>query len=204
MANSESGSKIFSFHDLNYFPTVERGKINISQFLKASLDLLCIVDSLGSIMKPVKNDMQGNIDKIQNKFVYDETSCLLELLHKEISKEEYNGAEATLWLNRALLFFELTFQEILKALKDKQEINMKAIFTIAYEGSVKKYHNWAVQKLFMVICRLSPTFPQILTSLGLENVEQFETKMTHFNESLHTVRCSIDTFYVENSLFLDS
>lgn len=52
---------------------------------------------------------------------------------------------------RALLFFELTFQEILISLKSKQlDVNMKKIFTSAYEGSVKQYHNWITQQLFHV------------------------------------------------------
>lgn len=182
------------------------------------------------------------------------------------------GAEATLWLNRyysrsnrymgwvfkvicgclklflfyrALLFFELTFKEILDNLKEKRDINMKNIFNTAYEGSVKKYHNWAVQKLFMVkynllilflilkrqtlifksiyifllqfyknfqtiifflqvICQLSPTFPQIISSLGLENSDCFEEKMTLFNDSLHVIRCAIDSFFIDNILFCAS
>lgn len=29
---------------------------------------------------------------------------------------------------------------------------MKDVFTVAYEGSVKKYHNWITQQLFTVSC----------------------------------------------------
>lgn len=51
---------------------------------------------------------------------------------------------------RALLFFELVFVDILENLQAKKEINMKYVFTKAYEGSVKKYHSWVTQQLFIV------------------------------------------------------
>lgn len=52
---------------------------------------------------------------------------------------------------RALMFFELAFVEILEHLKSRNyDVNMKKIFTVAYEGSVRKYHNWVTQQLFTV------------------------------------------------------
>ncbi|XP_047509964.1 uncharacterized protein LOC125052924 isoform X3 [Pieris napi] len=90
----------FSFEDLNYFPPLENGHINLLKFLKASSDLLSIVDCLGKLLKPVKQDMQGNIEKIKNNFVLDERSCLLDLMLKETAAGGNIGSEATLWLNR--------------------------------------------------------------------------------------------------------
>ncbi|XP_045490972.1 glycolipid transfer protein [Colias croceus] len=203
---STQSQKQIDFEDLNYFPPIQNGRINLMEFVKASSDLVSIVDSLGKIFSPVKNDMQGNIDKIKNSFTHDENSCLFELIMKEKSKGGCTGAEATLWLNRALLFFELTFDGILQGLKSEvksDDINMKAIFSSAYEGSVKKYHNWIVQRLFSVICKMSPTFPQIIASLGLASVESFETKMATFTSSLHVVRSEIDNFFKDSGLFLE-
>lgn len=52
---------------------------------------------------------------------------------------------------RALLFFELVFQETIACLKlNNYESGMKKIFSVAYEGSVKKYHNWVTQQIFTV------------------------------------------------------
>lgn len=54
-------------------------------------------------------------------------------------------------LFRALLFFELAFQEIIACLQANEcDVSMKKIFTVAYEGSVKMYHNWVTQQIFTV------------------------------------------------------
>ncbi|XP_038215524.1 glycolipid transfer protein [Zerene cesonia] len=204
--SSTQTQKKNNFEDLNYFPPIQNGRINLAEFVKATSDLVSIVDCLGKMFNPVKYDMQGNIDKIKNNFTYDENSCLFELILKEKSESGNTGAEATLWLNRALLFFELTFTGILQDLKSEvngDDIDMKSIFSSAYEGSVKKYHNWIVQRLFTVICKMSPTFPQIITSLGLESVESFENKMATFTSSLQVVRLAIDNFFKDNGLFLE-
>lgn len=56
-----------------------------------------------------------------------------------------------LFCYRALLFFELVFQEIIACLKlNNHDSGMKKIFSVAYEGSVKKYHNWVTQQIFTV------------------------------------------------------
>lgn len=52
---------------------------------------------------------------------------------------------------RALLFFELIFQQIIVSLQtNNNEVDMNKIYNMAYEGSVKKYHNWITQQLFAV------------------------------------------------------
>lgn len=43
--------------------------------------------------------------------------------------------------------------EIVSKLKEQippSDVNMKEIFTKAYEGSVKQYHGWITQQLFSV------------------------------------------------------
>lgn len=52
---------------------------------------------------------------------------------------------------RALLFFEIVFHQIIQHLQaNMYDIGMTKIFTMAYEGSVKKYHNWISQQVFNV------------------------------------------------------
>ncbi|CAH2074206.1 unnamed protein product, partial [Iphiclides podalirius] len=117
--------------------------------MKATSGLLVLIDRLGKVFAPVKHDMQGNIDKIKKHYRCEEDACLLQLMLEEVQKGKPIAAEGVLWLNRALLFFELTFQEMLLCLKAKQyDVNMKNIFTAAYKGSVKQYHNWITQQLF--------------------------------------------------------
>ncbi|XP_072943539.1 glycolipid transfer protein [Epargyreus clarus] len=198
-AESKQG---FVFLNISFFPSVINGRINITKFLNAASDLLGLVERLGKVFAPVKYDMQGNIDKIKKHFKFNEESCLLELMLEEKSRKEHIGTESVLWLNRALHFFELVFQEIIVALQaDNYDINMKDVFTVAYEGSVKKYHNWITQQLFTIICKMSPTFPQITKSLEVENeIKSFESILTNFNVTLHLVRCKIDDFMNDNNI----
>lgn len=51
------------------------------------------------------------------------------------------------------MFFELAFEEIIKYLQQPNcdiDINLKCMITTAYNGSVKKYHNWMTQQVFKV------------------------------------------------------
>ncbi|CAH2074204.1 unnamed protein product, partial [Iphiclides podalirius] len=155
--------------------------------MKATSGLLVLIDRLGKVFAPVKHDMQGNIDKIKKHYRCEEDACLLQLMLEEVQKGKPIAAEGVLWLNRALLFFELTFQEMLLCLKAKQyDVNMKNIFTAAYKGSVKQYHNWITQQLFHTICKMSPTMPQILNSFNVDHrVEEFEKRLSNFNKTLH-------------------
>ncbi|CAH0720708.1 unnamed protein product, partial [Brenthis ino] len=177
----------FRFQDVKLFPYAN-GKINLVKFLEATSDLIRLVEHLGKVFAPVKYDMEGNIEKIRKFYKYDESSCLLELMNDEYSKGEKNAIEGILWLNRALLFFELVFQEIdLNLKKDDSYICMKKIFTLAYEGSVKKYHGWITQQLFTIICKMSPTLPQIIKSLEMESdLETFKSTLASFNTTLHS------------------
>lgn len=196
----------FFFENMKHFPPVINGRINIAEFLEASSDLVCLVDRLGTVFAPVKFDMQGNIEKIRKYFKCDKNSCLLELMIEEASNGKNTASEGVLWLNRALLFFELVFGEIIEHLKsNNHDVNMKKVFTVAYEGSVKKYHNWVTQQIFTLICKMCPTFLQILKSFEADNnIKAFEEKLTSLNITLHLVRCKIDDFIKDHNLLSDA
>ncbi|XP_047988672.1 glycolipid transfer protein [Leguminivora glycinivorella] len=187
------------------FPPIIDGKINAVKFIESAAGLLCAVESLGKMFAPIKYDMEGNIDKIK-KLDPKEGSCLLELLHRECLQSQGKpvATEGLLWLNRSLHFFEIMFQEVIQLVEENNlEINMRKVYTIAYEGSVKKYHNWVTQQIFALICRLAPTLRQMLKSFGVDtnNIGQFKTRLTSFNITLHLVRCKIDDFYKDKKLF---
>lgn len=52
---------------------------------------------------------------------------------------------------------------------------------------------------------MSPTLPQMLKALDVEDSKEFESKLTNYNIKLHLVRCKIDDCFKENiSLFGES
>ncbi|XP_063620214.1 glycolipid transfer protein [Cydia splendana] len=205
MASSTTPENNNFLEKVKDFPPIIDGKINAVKFIESALGLLWVVESLGKIFAPVKYDMEGNIDKIK-KLDPKENSCLLELLHRECLQSQGKpvATEGLLWLNRSLCFFEIVFEEMIHLMEENNlDINMRKIYTIAYEGSVKRYHNWVTQQIFALICRLAPTLHQLLKSFGVDtnNVASFKTRLTSFNITLHLVRCKIDDFYKDNNLF---
>lgn len=47
---------------------------------------------------------------------------------------------------------------------------------------------------------MSPTLPQIMKSLEVDDVKIFELFLTNFNMKMHLVRCKIDNFIIEKNL----
>ncbi|XP_075969407.1 glycolipid transfer protein-like [Anticarsia gemmatalis] len=205
---STSTSDEFSFLSMRQFPSVINGRINIVEYLAAASDLITLLERFGTIFTPVRIDLQGNIDKIKKQYKYDENSCLLELMLDEKARGEVIAAGGCLWLNRGLLFFEILFMEMKNSLQkalNPDDINMKQVFTRAYEGSVKQFHNWVTQQLFTIICKMSPNMPQIMRSLNVNqnNVKEFETSLESFSISLHLVRCKTDDFFRDTNILSD-
>lgn len=191
---------------IKVFPDVFQEKIDVIEFLEASTYLVSLVDKLGKVFAPVKYDMQGNIDKIKKCYDTQKDACLLQLMTTERSKGQLVATESVLWLNRALLFFELLFLQIIQILKTANCnlcTSMTKIFTVAYEGSVKKHHNWVNKQLFTFMCKMSPNLQSILSSLGMDDdPEAFQSDMITFNESLTKVRSKIDNYFESNKLFM--
>ncbi|XP_053625387.1 glycolipid transfer protein [Plodia interpunctella] len=203
-SNTAPTSESIKFYEnIVHFPPVINGRINLVQFLEATSDLVSIVDRIGKVFTPVKYDIQGNIDKIKKNYDYDENSCLLELMLGEISQGKITAAEGILWLNRTLLFFEITLEEVIRYLRsDNYDVNMDKIFSVAYEKSLKKYHNWITQQIFVVICKMSPSLPQMMKSLDVcDDINAFETKINNFKVTIHLNRCKIDDFFNDNDIF---
>ncbi|KAG7307189.1 hypothetical protein JYU34_007342 [Plutella xylostella] len=194
-----------SFDINKHFPIDNNNKINIVKFIEATSNLVGVIDNFGKLFTPVKLDIQGNIDNIKRHYKFDDSSCLLEQMTEETKKGPPVIAESVLWLNRSLLMFELIFQEMIAALQSKNyNVTMKKILTIAYEGSVKKYHNWVTQQIFHLLCKMFSTLPVFLKQFNIENIDEFGNYLVQYNNALHSVRCQIDNYFISNHLFLDS
>lgn len=126
----------------------------------------------------------------------------MELVHNERSEGGHTATGGLLWLNRALLFFELIFEQLIERIKAQAlQESMNPIFVSAYERSVKPYHGWVTQQLFHFICKMCPTLPQMLETFGADKdlkgfAEEFEKLIT----SLHLVRSKVDEYYKEHNI----
>lgn len=55
--------------------------------------------------------------------------------------------------------------------------------------------------LLQFVFNMSPTFQHILKAMEVEDVREFEHKLTNYNKNLRLVRCTIDDYFKENNLF---
>jgi hypothetical protein len=110
----------------------------------------CATDILGSTaFGPVKKDMNGNIEKIRARLGDHpvDSKTLEGMLEAEAAEgKDKTATQALLWLLRGLQFTMIALR--LNQADSTQELSLS--FTNAYEGTLKKYHNFIVKGIFAV------------------------------------------------------
>lgn len=133
--------------------------IETAKFLACCRSVLPVFNVLGGrVFAPIKADIQGNIDKLNEKYNTDKDGFdrLTVMLQKEVDegRNATNGRaiEALLWLKRALEFILNFLSEI-----HGGNENLADCATRAYNGTLKQHHNWLVQKIFALAVRAMPS-----------------------------------------------
>uniref|UniRef100_L7LYD9 Putative pleckstrin logy domain protein n=1 Tax=Rhipicephalus pulchellus TaxID=72859 RepID=L7LYD9_RHIPC len=133
--------------------------IETAQFLACCRSVLPVFNVLGGrVFAPIKADIQGNIDKLNEKYNTDKDGFarLTAMLQKEVDEGRNatsgRALEALLWLKRALEFILNFLSEI-----HGGNENLADCATKAYNGTLKQYHNWLVQKVFAVAVHAMPS-----------------------------------------------
>ncbi|KAH9421882.1 hypothetical protein DERP_002172 [Dermatophagoides pteronyssinus] len=163
---------------------VSDGLIDTEQFLEASKCIVKFVDMFGIAFKPVKNDIDGNINKLMN--IFDKDRSMFKHLNsivkfeKETLKDEdlHVGTDALTWLNRALIYNQIflsLFLEDYKQADDGESLqnlseDLTKHFDSAYELTLKKYHGWLVRKIFSCCLMAIPNRTDLLKYLGYLNL----------------------------------
>ncbi|KAF5906915.1 ARF GTPase-activating protein GIT2-like isoform X7, partial [Clarias magur] len=140
------------------FPELPNNKeIATKSFLDSVSHLPSFFDCLGSrVFAPIKADINGNITKI--RAVHDSDPAKYETLQMILEAEkvtygsEWPKAGATLalmWLKRGLRFIQIMLQSLADGERDENNPNhIRVNITKAYDGALKRYHGWVVQKVF--------------------------------------------------------
>lgn len=128
----------------------------------------------------------------------------------ELPADEFHiGCDALLWLNRALtynqLFLTYFAQEYEKCTKlSELPEDISKLFTTAYDLTLKKHHNWFVQKIFNVCLMAAPSRSQLLVLLGLTDLSDEEIQsilvnsITDYLKSLKANTESISILLFQN------
>ena len=156
----------------------------------------------GSICMPLKNDIMGNIKKIEtkHKLLNEEHKTLNDLILAEVQRDEHkadiSATVGLLWLKRCL---HLT-QKFLSCIANDNMSPMKAIET-AYEVSLMPHHNWVVKGIFYLFLKQA-TFNLCETFCKNEPSREHLvlSQMKYISQGLSGIISIIDELYLINNL----
>lgn len=199
LASNESLPKVSSINKI-HFPNIVDDKIRTEEFLQASRDVVRIIEKFGKLFAPVKYDMEGNIEKLNNKYALDkEKHATLQdmiLLEKELGKTII-ATDALMWLRRGLYMILLFFEQIVEDHNaGKTTEDLVAFLKEAYKQSLEPYHGWMVQQLFGLLSRMVPSRTQLLQTITDEDNVKDEILLQDMDIYLKTLRSNIDALHV--------
>lgn len=141
--------------------------IDTTSFLEASEALVGLFDILGSTaFGPVKSDLNGNITKLRKRYgeAPDKSATLQSLVLAERAEKKKDATEGLVWLLRGLDF---TAKGIRHNLENPTE-ELAASFQHAYDGTLKKHHNFVVKGIFTVALKATPYRKDFYPQVGEE------------------------------------
>lgn len=183
-----------AFFQQQWFPAVEN-EINTLQFLDASRSIVWLVDQFGMCFAPVKNDLLGNIEKLNAKYLEntEEYNCLLRMILYEKKKGENHAIESLLWLRRGLKFMSKFLAIFLE--KEKNGIhdeNLTDVMTVAYNETLAVHHGWFLRRLFGMLQNQCPTRSQFLMIVGHEETRDRELIISSLDKYLVKLETNLE------------
>lgn len=165
-----AGQSSHLFSRLPSFPPVTDRDLDISLFLQAADGIRSFVHILGpTLFSPVTSDIQGNMDKISKirESDADKYQTVKKIVEQERDVSGFRtGTDALLWLTRTLdfvsMFLTLWMQD---HQSNQQKQDLTVYFKNAYDMTLKRYHNWLVQKVVFVVLSGAPSRDQLLHAL---------------------------------------
>ncbi|CAG8439574.1 10891_t:CDS:2 [Ambispora gerdemannii] len=186
-----------------YFDTVKRSYedvfidpekgISTIQFSEATEGLVLLFDLLeSSAFSIVQNDMNGNLKKIQTKYLTDtEANDTLEhLVINEQGQKKREATEGLLWLKRGL---EFTAVALRRSIENPDE-ELSISFTEAYKITLKKFHGMLIRPVFILAMKACPYRADFYKKLG-EDQELVQQKLAAWLTALEAVVARLNSFY---------
>uniref|UniRef100_A0A131YQ76 Phosphoinositol 4-phosphate adaptor protein n=1 Tax=Rhipicephalus appendiculatus TaxID=34631 RepID=A0A131YQ76_RHIAP len=212
VTGSREVSTFFSVMESSFVQIREpsESSIETAQFLASCRSVLPVFNVLGSrVFAPIKADIQGNIDKLNEKYSMDKDGFarLTAMLQKEVDEGRNatsgRAIEALLWLKRALEFILNFLSEI-----HGGNENLADCATKAYNGTLKQYHNWFVQKVFAVAVHAMPSLKTFKRELAPspkdashpDYAKQLQADCGEYLVALRSVLETINQYYKNRNL----
>jgi len=163
------------------FPTIQSNLIETIEFLEASKGVVRFVELLGKAFIPVKNDINGNIHKLNqiyesNPEKYKYLNEIVKTESETLQKSDFHiGTDALIWLIRALTYNQIFLSLFLLDFEEgNNSEDLSDHFNKAYEQSLKKFHNWFVQQICSLCLLAAPNRSSLLKHLSAneENIDE--------------------------------
>jgi hypothetical protein len=189
------------------WPEVGERGIPTHEFLCSCDVVVQCFGAIGTVLAPVKSDVEGNINKLRK--VYSTNQVKYEFLQDMIRSEKgIKGSiapDALLWLKRALHFICIMLESVVKdVIEGEKEPEIKSHYLESYNGTLKKYHNWAIQKVFILCinkgllpnCRdLLLAMPSCRDAPDGTSTSDLAVRLKPFIDGLRSNLIAIITFY---------
>ena len=129
----------------------ENGKIETVKFIDASIEVIGILESFGTLFTPVVSDMRGNVSQL--KAHHDKDVEKRKFVEDMILSDDSMATHPwLLWLKRALELIERFFFYVLQSedvVKGKDD-NLSPMIRQAYDEVLRPYHGFLLQNTFKV------------------------------------------------------
>jgi len=188
-----------AFYLLVFPPIPASGEIDTQNFLNIIGNLDNLFKIMGSWLKLVKADVNGNIKKITNSYNKDPATrkYINTLVQSEIDANVHNkdpsGSIGLMWLSRGVRFF----YEFLVAILDDYHNNvtnesLTDTARKAYDVALLKHHNWLMQKSFHMISLACPKRSTIINNVTQNGIIPVELIMKELDVFMSTIKPTLD------------
>jgi len=167
-------------------------------FLDVCKQILPVLDKFGAAMAIVKNDIGGNITRLDTKYCSDPSKYvdLYSMVQEEVQNKTAKGSSSCtnglLWLTRAMDFLVELFCNLL----DHPDWTMSQACTDSYTKTLKKWHGWLASSAFTMAMKLAPNrekFMEVISGTGdiKADIENFCMTFHPFLKENHDFLASV-------------
>ncbi|XP_064482660.1 pleckstrin homology domain-containing family A member 8-like [Ornithodoros turicata] len=156
----------------------------------------------------MKKDLEGNINTLQKTYEKDPPASeyLLAMIQRERDAGKTEATVALLWLKRTFEFISA----FLKQIQEGNE-NMVQAARIAYDATIKKYHNFIVRGVSAMMLNAMPRFSKFVEDMAPspedwkhpDYMRQLLAQCAEYITALTKVLNDIDEFYKRSNLDVD-
>ncbi|XP_041350049.1 glycolipid transfer protein-like [Gigantopelta aegis] len=172
------------------------GSLETAPFLTAASLIPPLFDILGpTVFLMIKKDIQGNIDKLNAKYMTNPElfTTINAILEEEFeTKSSTNGQVGALWLKRGLAFIQEFLMLVLEGGKQDRSENIQQYLLKAYEKDLKQHHSWVLRQIIMQLTKACPTRTTFIDQLKMDKEASDEEVYNDLQTHLELMKPNVE------------